>query len=147
VVAGHDQSAVSFLIFPNLVECKAMLNNLRKDADVEEVLAHPDLRAHVANALLALKQAASGSSTHGISAVLLSESPSIDAGEITDKCYINQRAVMKRRQDIVASLFSKNDTDVIGLPGWFEVPLQYLTEDSTRHSDRPAQYRDGVWGR
>jgi feruloyl-CoA synthase len=117
VVAGHDQSAVSFLIFPNVVECRAMLKTLQQDADVEEVLAHPDLRAHVANALLALKRAAPASSTHGVRAVLLSEPPSIDAGEITDKGYINQRAVLNRRKHIVASLFSPDHADVIGLPG------------------------------
>ena len=38
--------------------------------------------------------------------LLLSEPPSMDAGEITDKGYVNQRAVLARRTDAVARLFA-----------------------------------------
>jgi feruloyl-CoA synthase len=75
----------------------------------------PALRAHVAGALSALKQAAPGSSTHGVLAMLLAEPPSIDAGEITDKGYINQRAVLVRRKDLIAMLFTHHPA-VIALP-------------------------------
>ena len=40
--------------------------------------------------------------------------PAIDANEITDKGYINQRAVLERRADLVERLYS-NDPDVIRL--------------------------------
>ena len=36
----------------------------------------------------------------------MSEPPSIDANEITDKGYINQRAVLERRQGLVAHLYA-----------------------------------------
>ena len=39
-------------------------------------------------------------------ALLLSEPPSADAGEITDKGYINQRAVLKRRDALVQALYA-----------------------------------------
>ena len=39
-------------------------------------------------------------------ALLMAEPPSIDAGEITDKGYINQRAVRMHRADLVAHLYS-----------------------------------------
>ena len=45
-----------------------------------------------------------GTSTYATHALLLAEPPSIDAGEITDKGYINQRAVLTRRADAVACL-------------------------------------------
>ena len=39
-----------------------------------------------------------GGSSHRVArALLMAEPPSIDAGEITDKGYINQRAVLERR--------------------------------------------------
>ena len=35
---------------------------------------------------------------------MMDQPPSIDANEITDKGYINQRAVLTRRADLVAAL-------------------------------------------
>jgi feruloyl-CoA synthase len=40
--------------------------------------------------------------------IILTEPPSIDSGEITDKGYVNQRATLERRADLVASLFAPN---------------------------------------
>jgi feruloyl-CoA synthase len=39
-------------------------------------------------------------------AILLAEPPSLDAGEMTDKGSINQRAVLGRRADLVAELYA-----------------------------------------
>ena len=38
--------------------------------------------------------------------MLLAEPPSLDAGEMTDKGSINQRAVLDRRADLVAELYA-----------------------------------------
>jgi feruloyl-CoA synthase len=38
--------------------------------------------------------------------MIMTEPPSIDAGEITDKGYVNQRLVQSRRADLVKALFS-----------------------------------------
>jgi len=38
--------------------------------------------------------------------LLMAEPPSIDANEITDKGYINQRAVLERRNALVAKLYA-----------------------------------------
>ncbi len=115
VVVGRDRGEVSFLIFPNVAVCRTLCSELDLEADVEEVLAHPAVREHVAQALTALREEAPSSSTHGVRAMLVAEPPSIDAGEITDKGYINQRAVLARRQDIVAALFDPGQTAVITL--------------------------------
>ena len=48
---------------------------------------------------------ATGSSTKVVAVRLMEEPPSIDAGEITDKGYINQRAVLERRRDLVEALY------------------------------------------
>ena len=39
-------------------------------------------------------------------AILVGELPSLDAGEMTDKGSINQRAVLERRADLVAELYA-----------------------------------------
>jgi feruloyl-CoA synthase len=38
--------------------------------------------------------------------MLMSESPQIDANEVTDKGYINQRAVLERRATLVERLYA-----------------------------------------
>ena len=38
--------------------------------------------------------------------LFMAEPPSADAGEITDKGYVNQRAVLARRADEVARLYA-----------------------------------------
>jgi len=42
----------------------------------------------------------------------MNEPPSIDANEITDKGYMNQRAVLEKRANLVLLLYS-NDSNVI----------------------------------
>jgi feruloyl-CoA synthase len=106
VVAGHDRDNIGFLIFPNLAACVALCSDLRPDAPVQEVLSHPKVRAQVAAGLKALKDEGGGSSMYAEMALLLHEPPSIDAGEITDKAYINQRAVLTRRNALVEQLYS-----------------------------------------
>ena len=47
-----------------------------------------------------------GSSNRVCRAILLGAPPSLDAGEMTDKGSINQRAVLERRADLVAELYA-----------------------------------------
>jgi feruloyl-CoA synthase len=44
---------------------------------------------------------------HPTRALILDEPPSIDAGEITDKGYINQRSVLERRAALVETLHAR----------------------------------------
>lgn len=115
VIAGHDRNEVCFLIFPNLLACRKLCMELAPDASVDAVVAHSSVRSHVANGLRELRRQAPGSSTHAARAVLLSEPPSIDAGEITDKGYINQRAVLARRKEYLEALYGAEHPDVIGI--------------------------------
>jgi feruloyl-CoA synthase len=46
----------------------------------------------------------------------MAEPPAVDAGEITDKGYINQRAVLERRAAEVARLYGDDPRDVIEVP-------------------------------
>jgi len=40
--------------------------------------------------------------------MLMSEPPQIDANEVTDKGYINQRAVLERRRALVDRLYAES---------------------------------------
>ncbi len=43
---------------------------------------------------------------HPTRALVMTEPPSPDAGEITDKGYLNQRAVLERRAALVETLYA-----------------------------------------
>ena len=115
VVAGHDRADVRLLIFPNIAACHELCPNLGSDAPMGKILSHERVRARVLTGLTALKQESSASSAHATGALLLTEPPSIDAGEITDKGYINQRAVLTRRAELVEALFAENHAEFIRL--------------------------------
>jgi feruloyl-CoA synthase len=58
-----------------------------------------------------------GSSMQIRRVMLLEEAPQLGAGEITDKGYVNQRAVLKRRAHLVAALYaSAPGPEVIDIP-------------------------------
>ncbi|MBB4262753.1 MULTISPECIES: feruloyl-CoA synthase [unclassified Bradyrhizobium] len=114
VVAGHGGDEVRFLVFPNIAACRAHAG-LGETADLHEVLAHDKVRSAIAHGLAKLRQQGPNSSGHATRALLLAETPSVDGGEITDKGYINQRAVLTRRADAVARLNDDASAEWIGL--------------------------------
>jgi feruloyl-CoA synthase len=116
VVCGHGGDHVRFLVFPNVAACRAHAG-LPDSAGVIEVIGSEKVRTAIASGLAKLKAQGTGSSTHATRALLLSEPASVDGGEITDKGYINQRAVLTRRADKVAMLEDDACTDGIGCPG------------------------------
>jgi feruloyl-CoA synthase len=103
VVTGHDRDEVGLLVVPNFEACR-LLGQLPRGAEPGEVIGHPAVRGRVAAGLAALVRAGGGSSTQAARALLLPELPSMDAGEITDKGYVNQRAVLLRRRTWVERL-------------------------------------------
>ncbi len=113
VVAGHDRPTIGFLVFPNLPGCRQLASELEPAAPVEAVLAHPAVREAVQRGLERLRSEGQGSSGYGARAVLLIDPPSIDHGEITDKAYLNQRAVLDHRAAIVDALYRDNEPGVI----------------------------------
>jgi feruloyl-CoA synthase len=107
VVTGHDREAVGFLVFANPAGCRGLCPGLPPDAPLEQVLADPRVVGHVRAGLAKLKEEGGGSSTYAARALLMAEPPSIDANEITDKGYINQRAVLSRRAALVERLYAE----------------------------------------
>lgn len=88
VITGHDREAVGLLVFPSA-------RGAQEPAQLRQAL-HEVLSRRRAEGL--------GSARCPMRALVLDAPPHADSGEITDKGYINQRAVLARRADWVARL-------------------------------------------
>ena len=64
------------------------------------------IRAFIAERLTAHNARAGGSSGKVRRLLLMTEPPSVDGHEITDKGYINQRATLDRRAALVCALYT-----------------------------------------
>jgi len=116
VVTGHGGDEVRFLVFPNIAACRIHAG-LPDSADVKDVIGHDKVRSAIASGLAKLKAQSGNSSGHATRALLLVEPASVDGGEITDKGYINQRAVLTRRAQAVKILDDNASTEWIGCAG------------------------------
>jgi feruloyl-CoA synthase len=116
VITGHGGDHVRFLVFPNIAACRAHAG-LADSAGASDVIGSEKVRAAIALGLAKLKAQGSGSSGHATRALLLAEPASVDGGEITDKGYINQRAVLTRRAAAVAMLEDDACTEWVGFAG------------------------------
>ncbi len=104
VITGHDREEVGALVFVN----PAAAQSLGLDA--------VGVREHLRAALQTLGAQSTGSSTVPVRLLVLEEPPSIDASEITDKGYINQRAVLERRAALVETLHSGAPGVILAIP-------------------------------
>ena len=120
VITGHDRDEVGLLIFPSLAGLRSLCPELGADARLEDMLGRPAVRAALAEGLARHNRAAQGSSMRIARALLMTEPPSIDANEITDKGYLNQRAVLTKRAALVERLHAEPPAaDVIAI-AWDE---------------------------
>jgi len=89
VITGHDRDEIGALVF---------LSQVAKDMPPGAVAAK------LQSALREL--GSGGSSTHPVRLLAMAAPPSIDTGEITDKGYLNQRAVLENRAALVEQLYA-----------------------------------------
>ncbi|WP_372656725.1 feruloyl-CoA synthase [Hydrogenophaga sp.] len=102
VVTGINTREVGAMVFPT--QAVRSLSGLDASAPMTEVLCSAPVLAHFQTVLDTLAQSATGSANRVARLCLLSEPPTIDLGEVTDKGSINQRAVLTHRADTVAAL-------------------------------------------
>jgi feruloyl-CoA synthase len=95
VIAGQDKPFAAALIWPS----PAMLPTLG-DNPLEKLTEV--LKERVAE----FNRTAGGSSRRIGRFIVMTQPPSIDAGEITDKGYVNQRATLENRKPLVDALFA-----------------------------------------
>ncbi|HYL04952.1 MAG TPA: feruloyl-CoA synthase [Thermoanaerobaculia bacterium] len=104
VVTGHGRAEIGLLVFPNPAGCRSLCRGTAPDAPLEELIRRPEVRRRLRAGLAAHNAANPASSRRIGAALLLAEPPSIDAGEITDKGYVNQSAVLAGRAALVERL-------------------------------------------
>ena len=97
VITGHDRDEIGALVFLS---------------PAAQGMTPEAIRGKLAEGLRALAAEGGGSSTRPTRLLVLNEPPSIDANEITDKGYINQRAVLEKRAAIVERLYAGGE-DVV----------------------------------
>jgi feruloyl-CoA synthase len=108
VICGQDAGYVAAMAWVNQAEARKLSGS---DQDVP--VDHPELREHLETTLRTLNQG-SGSASRIRRLLLLEQPPSLDAGEITDKGYLNQRRTLECRAADVARLYADPpDADVI----------------------------------
>lgn len=112
VVTGHDRDEIGLLIIPN-VAGMAKIANLNSDAPLSELLGSETARQTLCDSLAAHNSQNPASSTRIARVVFLEEPLNIDAGEITDKGYVNQRAVLERRHALVEQLYRDDDAVIL----------------------------------
>ena len=105
LVAGQDRPFIALLAWPNLHACRQIVGNA--EATYEDVIRHPEVIACLKRGLEAHNCSCGGSSSLRVArAMLMVEPPSIDGNELTDKGYINQRAGLERRANLVERLYA-----------------------------------------
>jgi feruloyl-CoA synthase len=102
VITGLDLREVGAMLFPTAA--LRTLSGLGAEASLADVAASAPVMAWLQELVNILAKTSTGSASRIARAVILTEPPSIDKGEVTDKGSINQRAVLKHRADLVAAL-------------------------------------------
>jgi feruloyl-CoA synthase len=124
VVAGHDRDDLGILIFPNLQGCRSLCAELTEPPDVETLVEHPRVCACLVERLRAHNRLHPGNSTAISRALFLTKPADCDALEINDKGYLNQRAVLDHRAELVEKLYATYPED--------DVIVVAIEDDSNR---------------
>jgi feruloyl-CoA synthase len=101
VITGHDLDFAGALLFPSLSGVQRLCPDTPPGTPLSDLIALPEVQSRVREGL---SRMAGGTSMRVERALFLTDPPSIDLGEITDKGYINQRRVRERRASEVQRL-------------------------------------------
>ena len=102
VLTGLNLKEVGAMVFPT--PQIRQLANCADDIPMADLLSRAEVLNYFQNLLNQLALTATGSANRIARLCLLSEPPTLDRGEITDKGSINQRAVLHHRSDTVDAL-------------------------------------------
>tara|TARA_R110000824_G_scaffold4308_15_gene20812 strand:+ start:495 stop:2333 length:1839 start_codon:yes stop_codon:yes gene_type:complete len=106
VIAGQDREFVSVLAWPSPAAAQKYIGEKGPQGLT-------DLLGDIAAKLAAFNGGAGGSSRRIGKVMLLTDPPSLDAGEITDKGYINQAAVLSLRANAIEALYSERRAPLV----------------------------------
>ena len=112
VITGLNQRDVGAILIPALIPARRALG-LSDTATLADVATHSKMRAAMQDMLNKLAKDSTGSASRVARAVVLTDPPNIDKGEITDKGSINQRAVLKERSELVEALHADQASGIL----------------------------------
>jgi feruloyl-CoA synthase len=116
VVCGQDKPFVGILAWPIVSAAKEIAADPSLSGP-EAIVSAPKVREFVQKHFALHNKDCGGSSGRIKRVILMTEPPSVDGHEITDKGYVNQRATMERRHDLVAKLYmNPPPPEVIEIP-------------------------------
>lgn len=124
VVTGQDQSFVGLLVWPNIQACRQFLGD--RDSSVSDLLKSPRLRAAFAEKIAAYNDRNPGNSTRVERMILMAGPLSMDAGEITDKGYVNQRKALETRRDAVETIYRNPPSAEVIVPSLETLPARAI---------------------
>jgi feruloyl-CoA synthase len=103
-ITGHDRDEIGMLVFPDWAACRTLCPEVSPDSKAE-ILGQEAVRSRFQSLLESFAKKSTGNSNRVMRAVLVEEPPSLDAGEVTDKGSLNQRAVLDLRAELVKRLY------------------------------------------
>ncbi len=104
LVAGLDREYIGILGFANVAACRNLMGEA--DATPEDIIKDARVLEQITVGLSGHNEHNPGSSTRVKRALLMAEPPNMDAGELTDKGYVNQSTSLSRRKDLVEKLYA-----------------------------------------
>ncbi len=102
VICGQDKDFATALVWPSPVTAEQYAK-----AAGDPAKGFAALTSDLARKAAAFNASEPGSSRRIKRLLVMTEPPSIDAGEITDKGYVNQRLVISRRANLVQALYAE----------------------------------------
>ncbi|WP_117192808.1 feruloyl-CoA synthase [Rhizobium terrae] len=105
VITGENRAELGALAVPFMPALRELVGGGEGLSD-EAVVAHPKVRAAIAERLKDHQKQASGSATRVMRMMLMTQPLRFEKGEVTDKGSINQRAVLAHRGDLVEELYT-----------------------------------------
>jgi feruloyl-CoA synthase len=104
VITGENRDEVCALAWLNMAEVRTRFTDVQVSDG--EVVEHAGLAAELATALASLNNGA-GSAARVARLLVMARPADLDLGEITDKGYVNQRAVLRNRGHLVEHLYTR----------------------------------------
>ncbi|SFI87397.1 feruloyl-CoA synthase [Aerobium aerolatum] len=113
VIAGENRAQLGALVVPYMPALRSLISNEEQGLTDEEVIAHPAVRAALANKLALHQKKSSGSASRIMRLIVMKEPPRFDKGEVTDKGSLNQRAVLNHRGSLVDELYGDGEEIIL----------------------------------
>jgi feruloyl-CoA synthase len=110
VITGLNKNEVGAMLV--VTPAIRQLADLPESATMDDVSTSPQVKAWLQDLVNRLAQTATGSASRINRIIILTQPPSLDKGEITDKGSLNQRAILTNRFELVQALHADSIANI-----------------------------------